>query len=142
MNTVKVLSCGGTAPALRGGAMSVSLAMMLLLGGCASYHVQRGALIGALSGAALGSGVGYMISDESLLGSDDSGPGGDTSLPKGSSIAVGLAIGVVAGGIVGAMVGHRRDDGFEKRPKSKELLEIEAKEKAERAERAPYVRDL
>jgi hypothetical protein len=126
MNTAKVLSC---------------LLALLLLGGCASYHVQRGALVGALSGAALGSGLGYVVSDESMLGSEDSGPGGDTSLP-GSSIAVGLAIGVVTGGIVGAMVGHRRDDGFEKRPKSKELLEIEAKEKAERAERAPYVRDL
>jgi hypothetical protein len=127
MNTVKILSCS---------------IVLMLLSGCASYHVQRGALIGALSGAAVGAGLGYTVSDPSLLGSEESGPGGNTSLPVGSSTVVGLAVGLVTGTIVGAMVGHRRDDGFEERPKSKELLEIEAREREQRAELAPHLRPL
>ena len=127
MNTLKILTCS---------------LIWVLLSGCASYHVQRGALIGALSGAAVGTGLGYALSEESLLGSPSGGPGGDTSLPQGGSIAAGLAIGLMTGAIVGAMVGHARDDGFEERPKSKELLEIEAREQAEKAELAPYLRNL
>jgi hypothetical protein len=125
MNTAKILSC--------------SLVLMSL-GGCASSHVQKGALVGVLSGAALGTGLGYAFSNEDLLGSDDSGPGGDTSLPRGGSIAAGLAIGVVVGGIVGAMVGHGRDDGFEERPKPPELQEDAAP--SEQQARAPHLRGL
>jgi len=139
MNIAKFLSCGGIAPALRGGAMSISLALMLL-GGCASSHVQKGALIGALSGAALGTGLGYAVSNEDLLGSDENGPGGDTSLPRGGSMGAGLAIGVVVGGIVGAMFGHGRDDGFEERPKPPELQEDTAAN--DEQARAPYLRGL
>jgi hypothetical protein len=126
MNTAKILSC--------------SLAL-ILLGGCASSHVQKGALIGVLSGAALGTGLGYAVSNEDLLGSDENGPGGDTSLPRGGSIAAGLAIGVVVGSIVGAMVGHGRDDGFEERPKPPELLEDAQRANEEQA-RAPHLRGL
>ena len=125
MNTAKILSC--------------SLVLMLL-GGCASSHVQKGALVGVLSGAALGTGLGYAVSNEDLLGSDDSGPGGDTSLPRGGSVVAGLAIGAVVGGIVGAMVGHGRDDGFEERPKPPELQEDA--DKNEQQARAPHLRGL
>jgi hypothetical protein len=122
--------------------LSLSSAL-LLLNGCASYHVQRGALIGALSGAAVGSGVGYAVSSEDLLGSDDSGPGGDTSLPRGGSIAAGLAIGVVTGAIVGAMFGHGNDDGYEERPKPVlDTPETQATPDAEPQARAPYLRGL
>jgi hypothetical protein len=124
MNIAKVLSC--------------SLVLMLL-GGCASSHVQKGALIGALSGAALGTGLGYAVSNEDLLGSDVGGPGADTALPRGGSIASGLAIGVMVGAIVGAMVGHGRDDGFEERPKPPEL---EASRAQQQQARAPHLRDL
>jgi hypothetical protein len=86
------------------------------LSGCASYHVQRGAAIGALSGAALGAATGEIISDPGVLGSRNSGRRGDTALPQGQTILVSLGIGVVVGAIVGAMVGHGRDDGYEGKP--------------------------
>jgi hypothetical protein len=89
---------------------------LLSLAGCASYHVQRGAAIGALSGAALGALTGEIISDPNVLGSHDSDRRGRKSLPQGDTILVSLGIGVVVGGIVGAMVGHQRDDGFEGKP--------------------------
>ena len=89
---------------------------LLWLSGCASYHVQRGAAIGALSGAALGATAGELVSDPNIVGSRNSKTRGDTSLPQGGSILVGLGIGVVVGTIVGAMWGHRRDDGFEGKP--------------------------
>jgi hypothetical protein len=89
---------------------------LLWLTGCASYHVQRGAAIGALGGAALGAATGEIISDPNVLGSRDSKRRGDTSLPQGETILLSLGIGVVVGGIVGAMWGHQRDDGFEGKP--------------------------
>ena len=89
---------------------------LLWLTGCASYHVQRGAAIGALTGAALGATTGEIISDPNVLGSRDSDRRGDTSLPQGQTILVSLGIGVLVGGIVGAMWGHQRDDGFEGKP--------------------------
>src|SRR5262245_46217162 len=88
----------------------------LCLTGCASYHVQRGAAIGALSGAALGAATGEIISDPNVLGSRDSKRRGDTSLPQGSTILASLGIGVVVGTIVGAMWGHGQDDGYEGKP--------------------------
>lgn len=89
---------------------------LLWLSGCASYHVQRGAAIGALAGGALGATAGELVSDPNIVGSRNSKTRGDTSLPQGPSILLGLGIGVVVGGIVGAMWGHRRDDGFEGKP--------------------------
>lgn len=89
---------------------------LLWLSGCASYHVQRGAAIGALSGAALGAATGEIISDPGVLGSRNSGRRGDTALPQGQTILVSLGIGVVVGAIVGAMFGHGRDDGYEGKP--------------------------
>jgi len=89
---------------------------LLWLSGCASYHVQRGALIGSLAGAALGATAGELISDPNVVGSRNSARRGDTSLPQGETILVSTAVGIVVGGIVGAMWGHRRDDGFEGKP--------------------------
>ena len=89
---------------------------LLWLSGCASYHVQRGAAFGALGGAALGATAGELVGDPNIVGSRDSKTRGDTSLPQGQSILLGLGIGAVVGGIVGAMWGHRRDDGFEGKP--------------------------
>lgn len=93
-----------------------SVLALVWLSGCASYHVQRGAAIGALSGAALGAVTGEIISDPGVLGSRDSKRRGDTALPQGQTILVSLGIGVVVGAIVGAMVGHGRDDGYEGKP--------------------------
>lgn len=94
------------------------LSIGLWLSGCASYHVQRGAAYGALGGAALGAGLGELVGDPNLLGSEAQKPdkGGDTSFSHGSTVLVGLGIGAVVGAIVGAMWGHRRDDGFEGKP--------------------------
>src|SRR5689334_24936314 len=61
---------------------------LLCLSGCASYHVQRGAAIGAISGAALGAATGEIISDPGVLGSRNSGRRGDTALPQGQTILV------------------------------------------------------
>jgi len=89
---------------------------LLWLAGCASYHVQRGALIGSLAGAALGATAGELIGDPNLVGSRDSATRGDTSLPHGETILLSTGIGIVVGSIVGAMWGHQRDDGFEGKP--------------------------
>jgi hypothetical protein len=89
---------------------------LLWLAGCASYHVQRGALIGSLAGAALGATAGELISDPNVVGSRNSARRGDTSLPQGETILISTGVGLVIGGIVGAMWGHRRDDGYEGKP--------------------------
>jgi len=81
-----------------------------LLAGCASAAVQRGALIGAGSGAALGVGTGFLISDPDLLGSPETIESGNISLGTGESVAVGAIVGAVFGGLVGAMIGHASDD--------------------------------
>ena len=88
---------------------------LLWLTGCASYHVQRGAAIGALSGAALGALTGELISDPKVWGSEKTAGGGDITLPQGGSILACAGIGLLTGAIVGAMVGHQRDDGFEEK---------------------------
>jgi hypothetical protein len=93
---------------------SICVAMtLLLLGGCVSGRVQRGAVIGAASGLVLGGTTGVLISDKHLLGSDDSAASGNISLAKGPTIAASILIGTVVGAIVGAMVGHRRDEGYD-----------------------------
>jgi hypothetical protein len=89
---------------------------LLWLTGCASYHVQRGAAIGAVAGAGLGALTGELISDPAVFGSRDSGTRGDTSLPQGQTILVSTGVGLLVGTIVGAMWGHQRDDGFEGKP--------------------------
>jgi len=89
---------------------------LLWLSGCASYHVQRGAAIGALAGAALGATTGELISDPNVFGSRNSGTRGDTSLPQGETILLSTGIGLMVGTIVGAMWGHQRDDGYEGKP--------------------------
>jgi gas vesicle protein len=88
--------------------MRVASAMLaaFVLAGCVSSHVRTGATIGAISGAAAGAGVGVLISDDSLLGSEDSTKKGDTSIAIGETVAASAAIGVAFGAIVGAMVGH------------------------------------
>jgi hypothetical protein len=95
-----------------------ALLLSLLSGssGCASAYVNRGTLIGALSGAAAGAGVGYLISEPDLLGSESGNGRGDIALESGESILAGATIGLVFGAIVGAMAGHGRDDGLEPPP--------------------------
>lgn len=122
MNTMKILAC---------------TSVLLLLGGCASSHVQKGALIGALSGTALGAGLGYTLSEPELLGSGSGSKSGDTSLPVGSSTLAGAAIGLMVGGIVGAMVGHQRDEGYEE-PKK---IVFDDEDETQQS-RAPYLRGL
>ena len=79
--------------------------MMLALNGCASASVQTGAAIGALSGVALGAGVGVLITDKDLLG-DTPRTKGDISLEPGPTIAASMLVGAVFGSLVGAMLGH------------------------------------
>lgn len=83
-----------------------ALLVIVWLAGCVSSHVCKGATIGAVSGAAAGAGVGLLISDKDLLGSESTPQKADTSLGTGETIAASAAIGVVFGAIVGAMVGH------------------------------------
>jgi len=91
------------------------LLMAALCSGCVASSVRNGALIGAGIGAVGGTGVGYALSNEDLLGSGDSPEHGDTSLPKGETILAGLAIGTAVGAIVGAMVGHQREAKYVRR---------------------------
>jgi len=91
------------------------LLMAGLSTGCVSSSVRNGALIGAGAGAAAGAGVGYVLSDDKLLGSSNDPVRGDTSLPKGESILASAIIGTVVGTIVGAMVGHQREAKYVRR---------------------------
>lgn len=75
--------------------------------GCVHGAVPRGALIGALSGAALGAGTGLIASDEHLLGSSKQS---GIQLDVPGSIGAGALIGGAFGAIVGAMIGHQRED--------------------------------
>lgn len=86
------------------------LTASLMLTGCVNSTVREWALIGAATGAAAGGGVGYLISDKDLLGSSPTPEGGDVSLERGTTIAVGLAMGAVLGLVVGSMIGHHRYD--------------------------------
>jgi hypothetical protein len=88
----------------------VVVSCLLGLAGCASGPVAKGTLIGALSGAVLGSGTGVLVSNEHLLGSSTSEKSGDLSLDKGPTIGAGAIIGVVFGAMVGAMIGHGYDE--------------------------------
>jgi ABC-type Fe3+-siderophore transport system permease subunit len=90
-------------------------------GGCVSNPVPRGALIGALSGAALGAGTGVLISDATLLGSN---PASKIPLEKGESIGAATAIGAVVGAIVGSMIAHQRESG---KPASADSSSAQAK---------------
>jgi hypothetical protein len=83
------------------------------LTGCASGYVQRGAAVGALTGAVAGAGIGWVASDPNLLGPSNSAENGKVGLPVGASIGAGALIGLTVGAVVGAMVGHRRDEGYE-----------------------------
>jgi len=89
---------------------AVVVSCLLGLAGCASGPVAKGTLIGALTGAVVGTGTGILVSDESLLGSSESERSGDLSLDKGPTIGAGAIIGVVFGALVGAMIGHGYDD--------------------------------
>ena len=80
----------------------------MLMSGCLSNPVPRGAVIGALSGAALGAGTGVLISNATLLGSH---PETKLELSKAESIGSAALIGGVFGAIVGAMIAHQRDTG-------------------------------
>jgi ABC-type Fe3+-siderophore transport system permease subunit len=87
---------------------AVAVTLMTMLGGCLSNPIPRGAVIGGLSGAALGAGTGVLISNATLLGSD-----AESKIPleKAESIAVGAAVGAVVGAIVGSMIAHQRESG-------------------------------
>jgi hypothetical protein len=97
------------------------VSLLAAMSGCTSGYVNRGTLIGALSGAAAGAGVGVLISDDALLGSESGNGRGDITLDSGESILAGATIGLVFGAIVGAMAGHGRDDGLEPPPPMAEL---------------------
>ena len=88
----------------------LALLTVVLMAGCASAAVQRGALIGAGAGAAVGVTTGFLISDPDLLGSSESIESGNISLGTGESVAAGAIIGAVFGALVGAMIGHAADD--------------------------------
>jgi hypothetical protein len=81
--------------------------VVFALSGCVSSSVQRGTLIGAASGAALGAGTGLLISDDKLLGSSKDSK---LALDRGSSVGAGALIGVAFGAIIGAMIGHGNDN--------------------------------
>jgi hypothetical protein len=89
---------------------AVVVSCLLGLAGCASGPVAKGTLIGALSGAVVGTGTGILVSNDNLLGSPESERSGDLSLDKGPTIGAGAIIGVVFGALVGAMIGHGYDD--------------------------------
>ena len=78
----------------------------LAFSGCVSSSVQKGTLIGALSGAALGAGTGVLITNDKLLGST---PESRLELEKGPTLGASLVVGTVFGAIVGAMIGHGND---------------------------------
>jgi hypothetical protein len=102
----------------------------LVLGGCASASATRGMLIGAASGAVLGAGTGFLVSNEKLLGSSTRAESGDLALDPGPTIGVGALIGGVFGGLVGAMIGHD--------PDSEESPPAEAQPQARRIEPAAF----
>jgi hypothetical protein len=85
----------------------VVASVALALSGCVSSSVQRGTIIGAASGAALGLGSGLLISDDKLLGSSKAS---QAELDRGASVGAGVLIGTVFGAIVGAMIGHGNDN--------------------------------
>ncbi len=80
---------------------------VLLFTGCAT---GRGALIGGVTGAALGAGTGVFISSEDLVGSSSSAAAGNLSLDKGTTALAGTVVGAVFGAIVGAMIGRDYDE--------------------------------
>lgn len=96
--------------------------------GCATHPVVKGALIGGVSGAALGAGTGALISDEDLLGSSSAQTTGNLAIKNGTAIAASTAIGAFFGTLVGAMVGHAHDDGDEAAPVSAEAPAAQAAE--------------
>ena len=96
--------------------LAAALVSAILFSGCVSAQVQRGAAWGAVTGAAAGGAIGWVASDEHLLGPSNSRDNGRIGLPVGQSIGAGVLIGAVVGGVVGAMVGHRRDEGYEQPP--------------------------
>jgi ABC-type Fe3+-siderophore transport system permease subunit len=84
----------------------VAVVALTLMGGCLSNPVPRGAVIGALSGAALGAGTGVLISNATLLGSN---PETKLQLSKAESVGAATLIGGVFGAVIGAMIGHQRE---------------------------------
>lgn len=91
---------------------------LISIAGCASGPVAKGAMIGALSGAVLGTTTGVLVSNEDLLGSKTDERSGNLALKKGPTIGAGALIGVVFGAVVGAMIGHGYDDGSVEEPAS------------------------
>lgn len=89
---------------------AVVVSCVLGLTGCASGPVAKGTLIGAVSGAVLGTGTGILVSNDKLLGSPETESSGNISLDKGPTIGAGALIGVVLGAVVGAMIGHGYDE--------------------------------
>lgn len=81
----------------------------VVLGACVSSSVGTGAAIGAVSGLALGSGVGVVISDADLLGSPATLETGDTSIDPAAGIGAGALLGALFGAIVGAMLGKGQE---------------------------------
>jgi hypothetical protein len=94
--------------------------------------------------------VGVLMSDKHLLGFSDSKASGNIPLPKGGTIAAGLAIGAVLGAVIGAMVGHRRDEGYDDVPAKPAQPSSAAPtptssssiDDAQQQARAPYLRGL
>lgn len=105
---------------------------VFVLAGCVSSQVCKGAAIGATSGAVAGAGVGLLISDKDLLGSENTPAKGDTSLGMGETIAASAAIGVVFGAVVGAMIGHQNEPRY-----GREINEAAAREAQASPETAP-----
>lgn len=87
----------------------IVVVVVLALGGCASSAIQRGALIGAGTGAVLGTTTGVLITDDDLLGTRESKLQGNVSLETGSTILAGAVVGALFGGLVGAMAGKAND---------------------------------
>jgi hypothetical protein len=85
----------------------VSVFSAQLLGGCATSPTVKGTVIGAVAGAALGTGTGLLISDDKLLGDK---PESKLALSRGDSVGASVLIGAVFGAIVGAMIGHQNED--------------------------------
>jgi uncharacterized protein YcfJ len=117
---------------------------LIVLSGCASGQVQRGALIGAASGLVAGGTVGVLISDKNLLGSRTDDNSGNIALPRGGTIAASLLVGTMLGAIVGAMVGHQRDDGYEQpqKPAQGAKPAASADDAQKQQARAPWLRGL
>ncbi len=108
----------------------------LTTSGCVSTQVRNGVTIGALSGAALGAGTGWLATDPDALGSERGRGQGDIVLSTSEGVGVGMLVGAVVGAVVGGMVGHQRENPYEPPPKFKPPTD------PEQAAGSPFVRGL